>query len=183
MPIDWGCRIHQLLLCPGRDIKQSNGEVPVKLELWGMQSTPSLPSLTGLPWPKVVAPDRVQSVGQIELNSALILNWIVWNGTIFDTEPVYLCSTELFEIELFICIKIALALLTYNVWCAMKLNQIQIQISRECGVPLCCHYSLVHSDPKWLFVLVLSYIKYCRFLNAKSFLYIYIKCIITKHIL
>ena len=31
--------------CPGNDTKQSDGEVPVILELWGMQSTPSLPSL------------------------------------------------------------------------------------------------------------------------------------------
>ena len=31
----------------GYDIKQSDGEVPVMLELWGMQSTSSLPSLPG----------------------------------------------------------------------------------------------------------------------------------------
>ena len=29
--------------CPGNDTKQSDGEVPVMLELWGMQSTSSLP--------------------------------------------------------------------------------------------------------------------------------------------
>ena len=28
------------------------------LKLWGMQSTPSLPSLPGLFWPGVVAPDK-----------------------------------------------------------------------------------------------------------------------------
>ena len=44
------------------------------LELWGMQSTPSLPSLPGLLWPGVVAPDRVLSMCQIELNSVLMLN-------------------------------------------------------------------------------------------------------------
>ena len=43
-PVDWGCRIHQLHLCrgvilppnecPGYDTKQSDGEVPVMLELW-----------------------------------------------------------------------------------------------------------------------------------------------------
>ena len=32
-----------------------------------MQSTPSLPSLPGPLWPGVVAPDRVQSMGRIEL--------------------------------------------------------------------------------------------------------------------
>ena len=51
------------------------------LELWGMQSTPSLPSLPGPLWPGVVALDRVLSMSQIELNCVLMLNWIVWNGT------------------------------------------------------------------------------------------------------
>ena len=60
------CRIHQLHLCkevrpplheyPRYDTKQSVGEVPVMLELWGMHSTPSLPSLPGSLWPGVVAP-------------------------------------------------------------------------------------------------------------------------------
>ena len=55
-PVSWGCRIHQLLLsrrgrtpneCPEYDTKQSNGEVPVMLELWGMWSISSLSSLPG----------------------------------------------------------------------------------------------------------------------------------------
>ena len=33
------------------------------LELWGMQSTPSLSLLPGPLWPGVVAPDRVLSIG------------------------------------------------------------------------------------------------------------------------
>ena len=33
------------------------------LELWGMRSTPSLPSLPGGLWPIVVAPDRALSMG------------------------------------------------------------------------------------------------------------------------
>ena len=66
-PVSWGCRIHWLQLCrgvrppiecPGYDIKQSDGEVPVMLELWGIQSTPSLPSLPDPLWPGVVAPDK-----------------------------------------------------------------------------------------------------------------------------
>ena len=73
----WGCRIHQLHLCRGvrplpnecleYDTKQSDGEASVMLELWGMQSTPSVPSLPGPLWPKVVARDRVLFMGQIEL--------------------------------------------------------------------------------------------------------------------
>ena len=71
-PVGWGCRIHWLHLCrgvrpphecPGYDTKQSDGEVSAMLELWGMRSTPSLPSLPGPLWPGVVAPDRALSMG------------------------------------------------------------------------------------------------------------------------
>ena len=46
-------------------------------ELYGVQSTPSLPSVPDPLWPGVVAPDRVLSMGQIELNCVLMLNQIV----------------------------------------------------------------------------------------------------------
>ena len=36
--------------CPRYDTKQSRGEVPVKLELWGMWTIPSLPSTPGPLW-------------------------------------------------------------------------------------------------------------------------------------
>ena len=49
-PVGWGCRIHTASLqrgktpppneCPGYDTKQSDGEVPPVLELWGMRTTP-----------------------------------------------------------------------------------------------------------------------------------------------
>ena len=42
------------------------------LELSGMRSTPSLPSLPGSLLPGVVAPDKVLSTGQIELNCVLM---------------------------------------------------------------------------------------------------------------
>ena len=45
------------------DTKQSDGEVTAVLELWGMRNTASLPSLPGLLWPRVVAPDRALSMG------------------------------------------------------------------------------------------------------------------------
>ena len=51
----------------GYDTKQSDGEALIMLELWVMESTASLPSLPGLLWPGEVAPDRVLSMGQIEL--------------------------------------------------------------------------------------------------------------------
>ena len=50
--------------CPGYDNKKSDGETPVMLDLWKMQSTPWLPSLPGPLWHEVpvwygvVAPDR-----------------------------------------------------------------------------------------------------------------------------
>ena len=53
-------------MCPGFDTKQSDAEASVMLELWGMQSTPSLPLLPGQLWDGVIAPDRDLSMGQIE---------------------------------------------------------------------------------------------------------------------
>ena len=46
------------------DPEQYYGEAPIMLELWRMWSTPSLP---GPLWSEAVAPDRVLSLGQIEL--------------------------------------------------------------------------------------------------------------------
>ena len=61
-------------MCPRYDTKQSDGKAPIMLEFGGMQSTPLLPLLLGPLWPEVVAPDRVLSMGQIELNCVLMLN-------------------------------------------------------------------------------------------------------------
>ena len=81
-PVGWGCRIHRLLLCRGvrppqrvscYDAKQSDGEVPAMLELWGVRSTPSLPSLPGPLWPGVVAPDKGPIYGLNRINSILML--------------------------------------------------------------------------------------------------------------
>ena len=62
--------------CPWYDTKQSDDEALIKLELWGMQCTPLLPSIPSPLWLGVVAPDRVLSFRRIEL---------------FDIEIVYLC--------------------------------------------------------------------------------------------
>ena len=99
-PVSWGCRIHWLHLsrgvrpplnkCPGYDTKQSDGEVPAMLELWGMRSTPSLPLLPGPLRPGVVAPDKGPIYGLNRINSIIMLNWIVWvnwmawNRNLFD---------------------------------------------------------------------------------------------------
>ena len=44
--------------CPGKDTKQSDCEVPVMQKLWGMRSTPSLPSLPGPLRPRLVALEK-----------------------------------------------------------------------------------------------------------------------------
>ena len=60
------------------------------LELWGMQSTLSLPLLPGLLWTGVVAPDKVLPMDKKELFN--ILNWV-------QTNNLYLI--KLLEMELF----------------------------------------------------------------------------------
>ena len=65
--VGWGgCRRHRLLPrpkeCPRYDIKQSDGEVPVMLELWGMWNAPSLSLLPGPFWPGVVVPVGINKV-------------------------------------------------------------------------------------------------------------------------
>ena len=44
------------------------------LELWGMLSSLSLLSLPGPLWPGLVAPDRVPSMGQIELLDVILIS-------------------------------------------------------------------------------------------------------------
>ena len=61
------------------DIKQSDGQVLLMLDIWGMQGNPSLSSLPGSLWFGVVVPDSFLSLGQIELNSIPMLNWTAWN--------------------------------------------------------------------------------------------------------
>ena len=53
--------------CSWYDTKPSDNEAPVILVLRGMWSTPSLPSFPGPLWAGLVAPDRVLSMGQIEV--------------------------------------------------------------------------------------------------------------------
>ena len=65
--------------CSDYDTIQSNGEVPMMLELWGMRSTPLHCHHS---WPMVEAPDRGRSMGQIELDCVPMLNWIAWNRTL-----------------------------------------------------------------------------------------------------
>ena len=70
-PVSWGCRIYQLHLCwelrtpiecPGYDIKLSDGEAPALV----IVEYPFLAIAPGPLWLRVVAPDRVLSVGHIK---------------------------------------------------------------------------------------------------------------------
>ena len=62
--------------CSGYGTKQSDEEVPVMLEPWGMQGTPILPSLLGPLWPGVIAPHRVLYIGK-KLNKVPKLDRVV----------------------------------------------------------------------------------------------------------
>ena len=59
--------VHRFNHYTTRTPQQSDGEASIMLELWGMRSIPSLPSLPGPLWPRVVVPDRFLFIGQIEL--------------------------------------------------------------------------------------------------------------------
>ena len=58
-----------------------------------MQSIPLLPSLSRPLRPGVVAPDKILSMGQIEQNRVLMLNWFTWNRT------VYIPSRKLYKLD------------------------------------------------------------------------------------
>ena len=68
-------------MCAGYETKQSDVEVPVMSELWGMQSTPSF--LPGPLWPGMVRPDGVLSMYWIDQKCVLMLNRIAWNRIVF----------------------------------------------------------------------------------------------------
>ena len=55
--------LHPRNECPGYDTKQSDSEIPVMPEVWGIQSNPLLPSLPGPLWLGVVTSDKGLSMG------------------------------------------------------------------------------------------------------------------------
>ena len=77
--------------------KQSDGEFPVMLDLWEVQSTHLLPSLPGPLWPGMVAPDRVLSMGQIELTFKLCtwtfkLTYVKLNSLKYNFDYLTVCK-------------------------------------------------------------------------------------------
>ena len=111
-PVDWGCGIQWLNLyrgkwphlneCPDYDIKSSDG-MALTLEIWGMWSTSSLPLLPGPLWLRVVAPDRVLSMCQIEQTVCKqmtdikfwLLNCNTWNYLTAYKQRAQACLTML----------------------------------------------------------------------------------------
>ena len=68
--------------CPGYNTKQSDGQAPWMLELWGMQSTPLLPLLSGSLWLGVVTPDGIcsPSYQPDECGTRPFLRWVRAQG-------------------------------------------------------------------------------------------------------
>ena len=70
--------------CPRYDIKLSDGEAAL-LELWVIRSTPTLGMLPSPLWPGVEAPDRLLSMGQIELiickQMTDVKLWLLYSNT------------------------------------------------------------------------------------------------------
>ena len=83
--------------------KQSDCEASVMVELWGMRNTPSLPSFPGPLCPRVVAPDKVLYMDQIERNCVLILNWIARNRTVIVCYTDFFLNRTVFDI--YRCVK------------------------------------------------------------------------------
>ena len=78
-PVSWNCRIHQLHLCRGVRLPPMSVLIwHSTICLWGsspgaLWSTSLLPLLLGPLWPREETPDRVLSMGQIELFDHLIV--------------------------------------------------------------------------------------------------------------
>ena len=63
---------------PAYEDKPSDDEAPVMLELWGMQSTPSLTLFPVPLWLGMVVPNRILSLSQTECKQTTYakLNWL-----------------------------------------------------------------------------------------------------------
>ena len=77
--------------CSGYYTKQSGGGTLV-MELWGTWRISSLPLFLSPLWPRVVIPDRVPSIGQIELVDHLTICKLIT-----DVKLNFLCYIEILE--------------------------------------------------------------------------------------
>ena len=100
-PVSWCCRIYQLHLCrrvkPLPLLQRVFWLWHLTIWWWGSSNTgalgntehPSIAILPGPLWPRGVAPDRVLSMGRIELKCILMQNWITWNRTVLTFNCVW----------------------------------------------------------------------------------------------
>ena len=72
------------------------------LELWRIRNTPSLPALPGPLWLGVMAPNRVLSMGQIELNNVLIIFTNPSARAGYDTRSIFKRSLSGLNSEFFL---------------------------------------------------------------------------------
>ena len=150
--INWNRTVYlnKMDLTLNNDTKQSDGEALVIWDLWGMQRTSLVPSHPGKLWPRVVAPDRLLSMFQIELNCTLMINWIVWNRTVYLNKMDLTLNNQ----QRLMCHKNQTNKIkqTNNTEYGVKLYlmvRLQSWNFRECAVVLHCHYSQVHKGPDW----------------------------------
>ena len=97
-PVVWSCRIYKQTAslqrsktplpneCPAYDTKQSDGELPVMLEIREMRCTPSLPSLPGPLRLGVVAP--IYGSNRTKLCTYTKLKCLKYNSVLNDPERV-----------------------------------------------------------------------------------------------
>ena len=87
-PVGWGYRKHRQHLCSNThptsalDITLYNLTVRPYSGALRNAEYPFIVIAPRITLPGVIAPDRVLSMGEIELNSVLLLSWIVWNRTV-----------------------------------------------------------------------------------------------------
>ena len=88
-PVSWGCRIHRFHLCRGVRLPQQVSRIWHKtIWWWGCRNAGALGNAeytfsaiaarSALAWS-----GRVLSMALISLNCVLMLNWIVWNRTVY----------------------------------------------------------------------------------------------------
>ena len=83
-------------------------------------------------------------------NKTFRQNWIAWNRNVFDNSSVSLCYTELFEIELFIYIKMDLVLNNLQkCWYTIKPKQTNKQTSKHWEEIPFCFITEVHEEKAW----------------------------------
>ena len=96
-PVGWGYRIHRQLLCRGVRLSQRVSCIRHSTIWWrGSSNSGALGNveysfITIAPTSTLTRSGSILSIGPVEVNSVLMLNWIVWNKTIFDIKTVYLC--------------------------------------------------------------------------------------------